>query len=307
MLLNSLTAFCFIKLCFSLDLDGYYFNFNRTYGTDCLDFGPIEHGSVRVIEHHSHYDFQTGVHVECDPGYDLIGSPKIMCIEGEWEQHSRPKCVPGCTQPPDIKNGAVEIEGDRDSGGLFKKGTVATYSCMKGFELSPADGIYRVCEKGIWTGAYAVCVQVEKVTECKPPKDIVNGYFTHEKFGVFDGYGIGQRLHYSCNLGFSLKGSPVQLCLEDGTWSPKIPPICVSKASGECIKVVCTFCDLFLSFSMAEFYKIIFKSFKCNPVFVYAYRVWRLVWQLWPWPSVRIAVVSGSSYVFHGIITEWLN
>lgn len=240
---NSLIVFCLLKLCFALDLDGYYFNFNRTYGTDCLDFGPIEHGSVRVIEHNAHYDFQTGVHVECDPGYDLVGSPKIMCIEGEWEQHSRPKCVPGCNPPPNIKNGAVEIEGDRDDEGLFKKGTVATYTCMKGFELSPPDGIYRVCEKGIWTGGYVTCVPIEKVTECKRPKDIVNGYFRHENVDDFEGYGIGQRLHYSCNLGYVLKGTAVQLCLEDGTWSPKIPPVCILNTLGE-------FYDEFCAFSM---------------------------------------------------------
>lgn len=237
MLLLLIYTFCCLNECFGLDLGEYYFN-NRSYTNDCPEFGQVEHGTVRLVENDLFLATQVEVQVECETGYDLISPTKIICEDGQWKQHTRPQCVPRCAPPPHVKNGAVEIEGDKDERGLYPKGTLATYSCIDGYQLSPLDSKYRVCEKGIWTGAFVTCSSVSKITECKPPKDIVNGYFVHEKFGVFDGYSVGQRLHYSCNSGYGLTGSSVQQCLDDGSWSPKIQPICVPKIMGKLLFLI---------------------------------------------------------------------
>ena len=196
--------------------------------TDCPFFGAIENGYVRIID-----DAANKVAViKCNEGYDLDGAPNVYCIDGKWEELPRPQCSKRCYPPPYIKNGSLEIEGEKDEKGLFHKGTLATYSCGDGFNLMPKESKYRVCEKGIWTGAYAICESVQKITNCPAPKDITNGYFVHEKTGEFDGYRVGQRLHHSCKSGYVLVGTPVQQCLEDGTWSPKLPPVCSLAIAG---------------------------------------------------------------------------
>lgn len=232
MFLVLIYTLCFVGGCFGLNLSEYYFN-NHSSINDCPEFGKVDHGTVRLIENELFFNSRMEIQIECDSGYDLTSSGKIICENGEWQQQIRPQCIPRCTPPPHVKNGAVEIDGDKDEKGLYPKGTLATYSCIDGYELSPIDSQYRVCEKGLWTGAYVSCNPVVKITECKPPKDIADGYFVHEKYGVFDGYNVGQRLHYSCNSGYVLSGSPVQQCLDDGSWSPRIQPVCIPKVVGK--------------------------------------------------------------------------
>jgi hypothetical protein len=30
--------------------------------------------------------------IECQPGHDLIGPPKILCVDGQWEHIQKPQC-----------------------------------------------------------------------------------------------------------------------------------------------------------------------------------------------------------------------
>jgi hypothetical protein len=32
------------------------------------------------------------LHVECEPGHDLIGPPTILCVDGYWEHVQKPQC-----------------------------------------------------------------------------------------------------------------------------------------------------------------------------------------------------------------------
>lgn len=214
-----------IKLCYSSPPQPFQ---NISDFIPCPDYGPIEFATIKSIDVDS---FRLhAIHIECNAGYELAGRHKLLCNDGKWEPYPRPQCVAKCDSPPNIENGklSIEREGERDRSGHYRKGTLAIYSCNAGYQLSPPDSQYRVCEKGIWTGASASCVPIEQITACKQPKDIIYGYYVPEKNGVVDGFGIGQRLHYSCNSGYVLDGSSVQQCLEDGTWSPRIPPNCIA-------------------------------------------------------------------------------
>lgn len=201
---------------------------NFSYGRICPNFGEIENGDVKII--------QKGLNqfalLECHEGYDVDGTAYVYCINGKWEHLPRPECTKRCYPPPYLKNGTLEIKGKKNDDGLFGKGTLAVYSCKDGFQIKPKESKYRVCEEGIWTGAYAYCEAIKKITSCPHPKEIVNGYFVHEKNEEYDEFSVGQRLHYSCKKDYVLIGTPVQQCLDDGTWSPKIQPICALPNSG---------------------------------------------------------------------------
>jgi len=32
------------------------------------------------------------LHVGCQPGYDLIGPPKILCVDGHWDHPQKLQC-----------------------------------------------------------------------------------------------------------------------------------------------------------------------------------------------------------------------
>lgn len=204
---------------------------NTTQNFLCPDFGEIDNGFTKITE-----GVPQIIIIECNEGYDLEGATNIYCKNGKWNYLIRPKCNKLCYPPPSIKNGSLVIE-DVDQNGMYRKGALATYTCWEGFKLTPKESRYRVCEKGIWTGAYATCEPIKKITNCPPPKDINNGYFVQEKSGEFEGNLVGQRLHYSCNSGYVLVGTTVQQCLDDGTWSPKIPPICSLQTAGNFLKI----------------------------------------------------------------------
>lgn len=205
----------------------WYSNLTDLVNNFCPPYGELEYATIEILDNRVNDDIsQQTIHIQCIPGYYLVGPPKISCIDGMWEQTVTPHCVATCYSPSFVTNGGFEIDVQKNRDGTYKKGALATYSCRKGYTLSPPESKYRVCEKGFWTGANASCILSENIVGCKLPENISNGYFVPEK-PLLDGvYGIGQRLHYACRAGFILIGAKVQQCLEDGLWSPKIAPTC---------------------------------------------------------------------------------
>ncbi|KAK9875615.1 hypothetical protein WA026_009413 [Henosepilachna vigintioctopunctata] len=166
--------------------------------------------------------------VICLGSYDVDESENVKCINGKWVP--KPSCIPRCSSPPKLDNGNLTIQGIIDVQGKYNKGALATYTCHEGFQLLPVESNLRVCEKGIWTGAPGKCIiqslHNNIVSGCSRPADVMNGYFVYERNDLMYPFGIGQRLHYSCKAGYILEGNSVQLCLENGLWSPKIQPVC---------------------------------------------------------------------------------
>ncbi|XP_019879167.2 sushi, von Willebrand factor type A, EGF and pentraxin domain-containing protein 1-like [Aethina tumida] len=186
----------------------------------CPEFYNVDFG---IIEYKSEGPTQVAI-VTCEEGYDLDGKAQVECIDGMWEDSIRPSCVKRCSPPPYLKNGALEIEGEKDDNGYYHKNALATYTCGEGYTLVPEESKYRVCEKGIWTGSVARC----SANSCPRPKDIMNGYYIMENDDPNErnNFYIGQRIHYKCNSGYSLVGYSVLQCLEGGIWSPNGAPHC---------------------------------------------------------------------------------
>ncbi|KAJ8919256.1 hypothetical protein NQ315_003839 [Exocentrus adspersus] len=195
----------------------------------CPQLEKISNGNIMIEKLTGRKKVAT---ITCEHGYDIEGNNIIYCVDGQWEiYNSLPQCNRRCLPPPYLENGALEIEGEKDVDGSYRKGTVASYSCSNGYELMPRSSNMRVCEKGVWTGPVATCVpNVIQVIGCPMPKTIDNGYFVQENTEELEGYSsFGQRLHYNCKAEYSLRGPRVRQCLEDGSWSPKLQPDCVSR------------------------------------------------------------------------------
>lgn len=203
---------------------------NTDIQLQCPDYGKIEYAKVKTYKLDN---TAAVVHVECEQGYELEGNQKFFrnfCKDGQWIDLPRPKCIPDlCTIPPNIDNGIITIEGEKDPNGFYKKGTLVTYTCNDGYRLTPSESKYRVCEKTIWTGAMGKCV----LMGCESPKVIENGYSVLDKIdGVDQDIYVEQRVYYSCSTGYVLKGPPMQQCI-DGSWTPRIPPVCTQEINGK--------------------------------------------------------------------------
>ncbi|XP_067011464.1 membrane cofactor protein [Anabrus simplex] len=201
-------------------------NRGLSFSADCPDYGEIEHG-MTLMENNG----IPALRIQCDPDYDLIGRPKILCNDGQWENIPRPQCAKRCPSPPFMRNAEVHFEGRNDDTGTYRKGTLAAYRCVPGFELVPPNSKLRECKDGVWTGIQGVCVS----NGCSAPANIANGYYVLEtpQGNIPDNLAehkqvhVSQRAHYNCYLGFVLSGVPTMQCIETGEWSPRIPPQCI--------------------------------------------------------------------------------
>lgn len=214
--------------CLGISLGlGYGYNLTQPepepFVIECSDFGIITNGIGRVDRTREGFKQIT---LKCDEGYELEGAEVSTCENGEWKPNNNARCAPLCEIPSGLPYGNVEIHGNKASDHFYRKGAIATYTCQQGYFIDPESSEFRVCLEGAWSGPKGTCVEI---TGCRRPRSISNGYFVPEKYQFALEYDIGQRLHYSCNPGYILVGTPVQLCLDDGSWSPKIAPVCERK------------------------------------------------------------------------------
>lgn len=172
---------------------------------DCSHPVQIKHGQV----HTSGTTFGSSATYKCDEGFLMVGASTIFCdAQGAWNS-SAPICkIVDCKDPPKIAHGVI----------LFTSTTylsVATYQCNKGYRLSGAKEV--TCKgSGDW-GAddKPQC----KLVTCPEPPRISNGLVSFLELKS------GSAAYYTCNTGYSLTGSFVTHCGNDGAWD-KAPPIC---------------------------------------------------------------------------------
>ncbi|GFG37799.1 hypothetical protein Cfor_11617, partial [Coptotermes formosanus] len=172
------------------------------------------------------------LHVGCQPGYDLIGPPKILCVDGHWDHLQKLQCAKRCPTPPFLRNAEVHLEGTQDRENTYHRGSRAIYICDEGFHLSPPASKIHICKDGYWIGPQGRCV----ASGCQMPPEIASGYYVLETTREEDSrahVSVGQRAHYNCNLGYTLTGPASLQCLDSGDWSPRLPPRCAPLANSD--------------------------------------------------------------------------
>lgn len=157
MFLTSLVVFVFLFKTISTStlFPDFQTTTNFSYTRICSNYGEIENGVVKIIQDgFNHGGFNQFALISCNEGYDLDGTANIYCVNGKWEQLSRPECIKRCYPPPYLKNGSMDIKGKgvKNDDGLYGKGSLAIYSCREGYQLTPKESRYRVCEEEFGQG-----------------------------------------------------------------------------------------------------------------------------------------------------------
>ncbi|VTJ91715.1 Hypothetical predicted protein, partial [Marmota monax] len=159
--------------------------------------------------HSSNFLYGTVVSYTCNPGYELLGNPILICQEdGTWNG-SAPSCNSiECDLPIVPENGFLH----------FKEATVGSavqYSCNPGHVLVGSD--LRIClQNRKWSGAPPHCEAIS----CKKPHPIMNGSIKGSSYTYLS------VVHYACNPGYVLNGTEKRTCQENEKWDGS-EPVCI--------------------------------------------------------------------------------
>ncbi|XP_035660139.1 sushi, von Willebrand factor type A, EGF and pentraxin domain-containing protein 1-like [Branchiostoma floridae] len=142
--------------------------------------------------------------ITCDAGYHLVGNSTRTCQENKLWSGIQPVCEKvSCSQLLAPVNGSV------NGGTLF--GDSATFTCDSGYEIVGSSSL--LCQANQqWTGIQPSCHRVQ----CPTLPPLMDGQMT-------GGSLYGDKVTFSCHVGFHLIGSSERICQADQQWSGAQP------------------------------------------------------------------------------------
>ncbi|XP_044280900.1 CUB and sushi domain-containing protein 2-like [Varanus komodoensis] len=178
---------------------------------NCTDPGHLENSVRQVQPSGPHrFSFGTTVSYQCNHGYYLLGTHVLTCQgDGTWDR-LLPVChLVSCGHPGSPPY--AQILGD-----VHTAGSVVRYSCLEGRSLM--GNSTRLCQlDGRWSGSLPHC-SGHLQGLCGDP-----GIPSH---GIRHGgneLGVDSTVWFSCEPGYTLRGSLQRLCLANGSWSGTQP------------------------------------------------------------------------------------
>ncbi|XP_043915904.1 CUB and sushi domain-containing protein 1-like [Protopterus annectens] len=177
---------------------------------NCTDPGQNENAMRQVQSSGPHrFAFGTNVVYHCNPGYYLLGSHVLTCQgDGAWDR-SPPECLLVSCGHPGIPPNA-QISGDK-----YIVGSVVRYSC-EGRQTLIGNST-RMCQlDGRWSGTLPHC-SGDTYGYCGDPGIPSHGIRLGDEFT------FNSVVRFSCEPGYSLRGSPERTCFSNGSWSGTQP------------------------------------------------------------------------------------
>ncbi|OPJ77189.1 complement factor H [Patagioenas fasciata monilis] len=167
--------------------------------------GSIPKVANAQIEGRNKESYEPGetIRYECDEGFLIVGTPEIICREGNWT--APPFCEDvTCGAAPEIPN--AYIASTQREG--YLPGARVQYECESNFQMMDIN--YVTCTNGQWSQA-PTCRDVT----CEPPPEIAGGKIEGVKKSR---YLPGESARYQCWRGFQMTGSSSVTC-QTGNWT----------------------------------------------------------------------------------------
>nr|XP_048681763.1 CUB and sushi domain-containing protein 2 isoform X3 [Caretta caretta] len=178
---------------------------------NCTDPGHLENSIRQVQPSGPHrFSFGTTVSYQCSHGYYLLGTHVLSCQgDGTWDR-SLPQCLlVSCGHPGSPPHS--QISGDR-----YTVGSVVRYSCLGKRRL--IGNSTRMCQlDGHWSGSLPHCSAGGSQGTCGDPGIPSHGIRLGNEFGV------DSMVRFSCEPGYTLRGSSERTCHANGSWSGSQP------------------------------------------------------------------------------------
>uniref|UniRef100_A0A8C2U204 CUB and Sushi multiple domains 2 n=1 Tax=Coturnix japonica TaxID=93934 RepID=A0A8C2U204_COTJA len=173
---------------------------------NCTDPGHLENSIRQVQPSGPHrFSFGTTVSYQCSHGYYLLGTHVLTCQgDGTWDR-ALPQCLlVSCGHPGSPPH--AQISGDK-----YTVGSVVRYSCLGKRAL--IGNSTRMCQlDGRWSGSLPHCSGGSQGV-CGDP-----GIPSHG-IGLGDEFGVDSVVRFSCEPGYTLRGSSERTCQANGSWS----------------------------------------------------------------------------------------
>ncbi|XP_048355110.1 CUB and sushi domain-containing protein 1-like isoform X3 [Sphaerodactylus townsendi] len=178
---------------------------------NCTDPGHLENSVRQVQPSGPHrYSFGTTVTYLCNHGYYLLGTHVLTCQgDGTWDR-PLPQCLlVSCGHPGSPPY--AQISGD-----AYTVGSVVRYSCLE--RRSLIGNSTRMCQlDGRWSGSLPHCSgRIQGL--CGDP-----GIPSHGIRHGGNDLGAESTVWFSCEPGYTLRGSLQRLCQANGSWSGTQP------------------------------------------------------------------------------------
>ncbi|XP_053287099.1 P-selectin isoform X1 [Pleuronectes platessa] len=218
--------FIFGSWCDFTCQEGYYLSGNSTL--TCLASGQwskptpkcavVQCNSLEAPPHASmqcqgplgEYSYDSICTVQCEEGFELIGTNKTKCSsQGNWS-HALPlcqakRCIP--QNPP--SHGSISCS---DPNGSFRFGSRCTSACDEGFLLNGTSST-ECTSLGTWNADIPRCPARTCSTLNSPTNGSLSCSHPHGEFR------FGSRCTSACEEGFLLNGTADTECTSVGTWN----------------------------------------------------------------------------------------
>ncbi|KAF5895070.1 complement component receptor 1-like protein, partial [Clarias magur] len=154
------------------------------------------------------YEYGETVTYSCNEGFRVTQPSTISCTdEGTFE--TAPQCLDITCESPLIEHAVIT-----GSFPPYIYSVSIQISCVKGYQIEGSDSL--TCGEHGWIQSLPRCI----VITCDEPKvnngDIIRGKALLYKYEM--------TIQYQCNIGYSMEGSELLTCKENG-WNPS-PPKC---------------------------------------------------------------------------------
>ncbi|KAM4629886.1 P-selectin [Polymixia lowei] len=180
----------------------------------CNSLKAPTHGSVQCQGPLGEYSYGSTCTMQCEEGFDLIGTNSTQCSsQGSWS-HALPVCqAKRCHNITSPLHGSLTCS---DPHGSFRFGSQCVSTCKEGFLLNgTAD---TMCTSlGMWSAEVPSCLAMK----CKPLTAPAHG-----SLSCSDPHGLssfGSRCVLTCTEGFLLNGTADSECTSLGTWTREVP------------------------------------------------------------------------------------
>ncbi|XP_037351999.1 complement factor H-like [Talpa occidentalis] len=191
----------------------YHFGWSPNFPTckvgtvkSCWKPPQLLNGQVKEAQKEE-YEHNEVVEYVCNPRFQMKGSNKIQCVNGEWT--NLPKCIEEkstCGDIPDLPNGLVE-----DAAPPYHHGDSVQVSCREAFTLIGHSSA--TCINGRWS-QLPECIETDALEKCKPEKPFANDPNLSNMTEFNHNYNVS----YDCK---GKSGKKYAICI-NGKWDPKI-------------------------------------------------------------------------------------
>ncbi|XP_022615363.1 E-selectin-like isoform X1 [Seriola dumerili] len=185
----------------------------------CNSLEAPPHASVQCQDPLGVYSYGSICTVQCEEGFDLIGTNMTQCSsQGSWS-HTLPVCqAKKCNPINSPPHGSLSCS---DPHGSFSFGSRCMTTCDEGFLLNGTANA-ECTSLGMWSADIAHC----SAKRCPALNSTTYGsLFCFDPHGEFS---FGSQCTSTCEEGFLLNGTADTVCTSLGTWSADIPH-CLAK------------------------------------------------------------------------------